>query len=318
MGDDYYSYDYDENYDEISLVRKFHDLPHLNSDLESQSKEFDIRYEDTWPGNNYTDSLLTVPVICGCIGILLLILLQIYLCISFSNGSPRPNGNRKNSKSQPWCSGKRIFAIIVLVAFTIGALTVSQLPLSGNAELGRGVSHMKDGLDFLQETFDDLESDGEDMVDDGNTVLDEFSSAASSGCPLANNLNEFMEDYLKAADSYLDNVNNVPGEIRLYTKGINRWLVNFKNQWLWPIYAVSMVTIVLMLLGGLFKCNFFTSFGYVLGIPLLLACLIFVTIMFSTLVSHSNRLHRSLMLGKSNCILDIFLHSPDALLLFFI
>lgn len=67
---------YNDTYIPSTIVRSIHNLPHLNYLLNKQSNTWDITSDSYW--NNYSKSVLTLPLIIGFSGLLLFFIL---LCI---------------------------------------------------------------------------------------------------------------------------------------------------------------------------------------------------------------------------------------------
>ena len=283
---------YDEDYSELTIVQRMHELPHLDSSLNSQSKEFDITYEEQW--NGYTRSLLTLPIICGSMGVLLVVLLQFYLFFSlFAKGS---------KARETRASFADLISTIILICITIGALIAAQIVLFGNAELDRGVSNLKDGLNYAEDTFIELTNSGYILIKNGNNVLKQLETAAGTGCSEVDTLNEFIAEYIDSVEDYLKYVEPVPGQVSFYHDGVDRWLVSFKNNTIWVLYAVMMITIGLLFCGGVLKFSCFTTLGYILGQPLSLVYFAIVTVTMIALVSFNQILPLLLINMRLHCI----------------
>ena len=317
-------YNYDEDYSELTIVQRMHELPHLDSSLNSQSKEFDITYEEQW--NGYTRSLLTLPIICGSMGVFLVLLLQLYLCGSCCLGSKNNTKDifysssierfwfrhfavkeTQNSIETSDCethrsnndttidpqaptrkylfAWQRLMAIVVIISIVAGAVGVAQMVLSGNAELGHGVGKLQGSLSFVEDTFDTLVSSGSSLVSDGDDLLNHLDNAASTGCPAADNFNEDIEIYIAQVEKFLRDVKPIPDHVSYYHDRVDTWLVDYKNYIIWALYATLMVTIGLLLFGGVFKLTCFSSLGYTMGQPLLLIYFACVTVEMAVLVS---------------------------------
>ena len=67
---------YNDTYIPSTMVKSIHNLPHLNYLLKKQSNTWDITSDSYW--NNYSKSVLTLPLIIGLSGLLLFFIL---LCI---------------------------------------------------------------------------------------------------------------------------------------------------------------------------------------------------------------------------------------------
>lgn len=294
--------DYDEGYSEIAIVRQMHELPHLDSSLQSSGKDFDISYdEDPW--NSYTQSLLTVPIICGAVAIALLLFFEIYLLYSccFSSRKARNmirarrrtdqanNTNNDNAASGSGeagtCTPRRLWMVLLIVLIGAGALACTQLPLFGNAELNRGVDVLKDGLDYIEDVFIELTNDGDSLTDDGNTLLDQLDTAANTGCPEASNFDDEIEEYLESVEEYLDFVEPIPDQVSFYHDGVDRWGVDFKNDTIWILYAVMMVTIFMLLIGAIFqKSRLCVLPAQCIAQPMLIIYFILVTVEMAVLI----------------------------------
>ena len=266
------------SYSAIDIVRQVHSLPHLNLELEQQSNDFDITYDDY--NNSYTQSLVTLPVLIGGLALFLLFAFQVYLLFaSCCACCPQRNALGESVRGK-----KTIRTRLALAVVIIGVFIVNQIVLFGNAELSRGVDHLKDGLDYLESTFKKLDDDGNKLLSYGDDLSAQWTNASLTGCAAAAQLVPYIDEYDSYVNDYLDVVSPVSDQCSDISDDAHDWAVGYKDDSIWILYAIIMVNAIVFSCGLLLQSGLLIGIGNVLAISVLLVYFILCTVEMIILV----------------------------------
>lgn len=272
------------DYEPLEIVRSMHSLPHLNARLQRQSNDFDIDHDELF--NSYTQSLLPLPIIIGALAILVLLVYHIYLCARCCccrqySEPPTPAEVKRNKER---CVSTRCKVLLLFVVCLLGTIICDQGVLVGNAALNKAVRKLDDGLDYLLDTFDSLVAAGDSLESDGDDLRELFNEAGNSGCAGAENLDQYIDDYDQYVSDYQDQVDSFPGEIDDAKDSVNKYGVQYKNYFLWALYAAILVAAAFLSIGILAKYDCWIYFSISLTDLILMFLFLILTIEMIILV----------------------------------
>ena len=248
---------YNNTYTVQDVVKQMHRLPHLDSALQTTSNDFGIYTDSTW--NDYTKSLLPLPLICMSLGLLSLLIFQCTVCCcGCFRKAPLPGTQRVNEWSATlslrYLLGGFILMTVVVVLF-------DQVILFGNGYLSSGISTSDDALNYLQNTFNDLNTYGNDLIVDGYHLRNDFTNATiKDNCQQAATLNAYLVDYFTYVDEYLSYISDVPDKCSNAQDALHQYGVHDKNSSIWAFYSMFIVCAGILLVGMLFS-NKYVIFG---------------------------------------------------------
>lgn len=235
------------------LVRTMHRTLHLDSSLQPISNDFNISYDSLL--NDYSKSLVPVPVICMALGMIAVVCLQLALCARLcckvckclpTVRTATPNEEQEESKRYNPRFNFLLFTFIALMALTI---IFDQALLFGSKFLTDGVNTSRDAIDYLFDLTTGLNSEGQQLLTYGNQLANDFSAAETSGCTAAATLSGYVDDYYGYVNDYLDYVSPLPGQCSGASDGIDKWGVTYKNQSIWVLYIMIMLGVILYSVG---------------------------------------------------------------------
>lgn len=233
---------YNDTYSPSLVVKQIHHIPHLDSHLQDQSHDFDVSVDSTW--NDYTRSLLPMPIICMTLAILSLFVFEIYrccMCCSCCKGKLDPliNGGRTPG------SNMLIYCRITVFILVLMVLSYDQSIFFGSAFISDGVSKADDALTYLYNTFSALNSYGGDLTSEGYVLQDDLTGAASNGCSQASGLSSYIDQYFSYVDDYMSYVQDVPDKCNNAQDSLDQYGNNYKTSSIWAFYAVFAVCLAI-------------------------------------------------------------------------
>jgi hypothetical protein len=230
----------DDDYTPSAIIRGMHRVPHLDHDLQKDDNNFAVTYEDRW--NDYSWSVLPMPIICGSIGLLVLAFVILYQCRTYcTRCCPRrhitdDDGFPKKLWNYRAASLVAIFVVLVVI----------QAIIFGNIYLTRGVHHTNNTLDYLQATFLSLNNSGADLYLQGKQL---DSNLKDTRCGPAKALRAGMSTYFDAIKQYRKQVTPIPLEIEHAQELLQLYGVDYKDRTVWVFYAVFILCSLFLILG---------------------------------------------------------------------
>mmetsp|Transcript_128658 Transcript_128658/g.251980 ORF Transcript_128658/g.251980 Transcript_128658/m.251980 type:complete len:490 (-) Transcript_128658:340-1809(-) len=249
----------DDSYSRLTIVEQMHQVPHLSSSLSQQDNTFDITVDSTW--NNYTKSLLVLPIICMSIALLAVLVFQCTTCC-FCCCTKKPLSN--DAALQSSNATKLWNTRIAFFVFLLCLVVFDQSLIFGSKYLSDGVSTASDGLDYVSDLFTQLDDYGEVLTDDGYVLQNDFElSYSENNCDQAQDLNAYISDYFNYVDDYTDLVKDVPGQCSDADDAIHKYGVDYKDKTVYVFYAVFLLCGIIFALGMVFssKSAIFTGFA---------------------------------------------------------
>ena len=232
---------YNDTYSVSETVKEVHQILHLNSHGQSSSTDFGITISSTW--NDYTKSLLPIPIICMSIALLALFIFEMWACCACCCRTEVDDDlPLVQRRAKPVDYSLRYYRIGFLV-FLIILVGFDQSILFGNKYLTNGVSNADDGLNYLESTFTDLNDYGDVLLADGYLLQDDFTNAyVKDNCQQANTLNSYLADYFSYVQDYQSYVADVPDKCNNAQDALHTYGVTYKNKTVWVFYAMFLVT----------------------------------------------------------------------------
>jgi hypothetical protein len=257
---------HNDTYTLLELVKQVHSIPHLNSALQKESNEFDVSTDSAW--NDYTRSLLPMPIICMSVALLMLFIFQIASCCTCCG----KNNNNLPKKPEIGLRKWRIALIVILVI----ALVFDQGIIYGNHFLSSGISKADDSLNYLQDTFTSLDDYGNVLLKDGNKIQIDFQKSYDiNNCAASSTLQDYFEDYFVYVNDYQSYVEDIPDKCSSAQDSLHLYGESYKNKTIWAFYAVFIVSIAvyafiafissqMVLCCGMFTTHFLLTFTFLL------------------------------------------------------
>lgn len=269
------SNDYSPSY----IVRQSHNILHLDSSLGEVSNDFAITYDSQW--NDYSRSLLPVPIICGALGVIAIVILQLSICFRMCCKSCRCLPRIRTSRA----GGTELFdrdtlpryrvLCFVFLAFAVIIILTNQMLLFGNRYLTEGVDTSHNGINFLQDLTTTLTNEGNDLLTYGDVLQSELESASSTCAPASSLATGVSTQYDSYVNDYLGYVQPIPGRCDDANNGLDTWEY-YKNTSLWALYAAVWLIIVTYTIGIFFKQRCLLQIG--LGFTQFVMLVIFLII----------------------------------------
>ena len=261
---------YNSTYIPSDDVQGFHELPHLNAQLQRQSSDFGITADSQW--NSYTQSLHPLPIICVSIALAAVVMFQ--LCFSlyyFWRHKPEvPYVHDRRVPTDP-LRNCRIAFVLMLVTIAVFA----QFIPVGNSYLTSGVSNSNNRLDYLDHTFTSLNTGGSTLNVEGNQLQLDFSDSYEiNDCDAAQQLDNLLPAYYASVNEYLSYIEDVPDQTQSFQDALNLYAVRYKNNAVWIFYGWFAVCPGVFFIGMFFNSRR-TVFGAV-GLAELIMCFVYL------------------------------------------
>jgi hypothetical protein len=244
------------SYEEIPVARMMHEVVHINPfTWSSVSNDFGLTYETYW--NDYSKSLVTIPVICMGIGIVAVLSLECFICWrpccckrlllisppSTGNQTTHRNPSAKQRFAHRIRSLYRSFYILFILA-----IATNQVLIFGSYELTKGVHTAQDGVNYVKDLFNDLDDYGNELISDGVILQQDFQYSLVS-CPEAQPLYDGMDEYFQYVNEYLDFVSPVPQQCSDADNNLQKWGIHYQSDSIWELYGIIMIVLGLYLFG---------------------------------------------------------------------
>jgi hypothetical protein len=237
--------EYNISYAPQNIVEQMHQVLHLTHSLAVTDNTFDITIHSTW--NDYTQSLLPIPLICMTLALLAVLVFQCTTCCvgcCCKRAEPDEELRKKHL---------RHYEIWFLLAFIV-VLLFDQTLIFGSKYLGKGVDTADGGLDYVGDTFTLLNAYGADLTADGLVIQSDFiNSANTNNCSEASSLNSYMDDYFVYVDDYTQQIQDIPNKVNDAQDALHKYGVDYKNKTVWVFYVMFIVCIVIYAVGLMLK-----------------------------------------------------------------
>ncbi len=249
------NHDDDLVYHPSNLVRQSHKILHLNENLQPVSNQFQPFKLFDW--NNYTKSLLPIPIICASLGIFAIFLLQLFLILRIFIKQLRflPSikvTGRKSLTLIKYAIDPRIFRIYK-ISIIILVILVDEILVFGSSYLSQGVSIAHDAINNLNYNITLLLDQGYSLNSTGNilhTDLYNASFTCNSAGSLASNMSTVFYPFV---NDYIDYLGPLPTKCNDAHNNLHKWGVDYKHSSIWSVYAFYMVLIALYIFGMWYK-----------------------------------------------------------------
>jgi len=261
---------YNGTYIPTDEVQGFHQLPHLNAQLQRRSGDFGITADSQW--NSYSQSLYPLPIICVGIALTAVVLFQLGFSLYYfwRHKSPVPYVHDRRVPTDP-LRNCRIAFVLMLVTIMV----FNQFIPVGNSYLTSGVSNSNNRLDYLDNTFTLLNTDGSTLNIDGTQLqLDFNNSYKVSNCAAAQQLDDALPAYYASVDEYLSYIKDVPDKAQDFQDALNLYAVRYKNNAVWMFYGWLTVCPGIFFIGMFFNSRR-TVYGAV-GLAELIMCFVYL------------------------------------------
>lgn len=237
------------------LIRSMHLLPHLSSDLESTSNTFAITQDSLW--NDYTESLLTFPIIIAFLGIFVLILLAtqfVFRCCFQSCKFAPDEINLANSSvdtAVKWIdriAGTRNSLSRRFLYFCLFILIADHIVFIGGAFLSRGIEKGDNALEFLEVASMGLTTAAYKLQEAGTSFNTNLNNGLNSCPDLYNNMNNYknvINDYSGYVNTFAEIAKPLPYYVSAFRQSFDEWFVNKKNASVWALYTVIVVQLAI-------------------------------------------------------------------------
>jgi hypothetical protein len=184
-----------------SAIISLHNTPHLNSDFSSSSNDFAITSDSVW--NSYSQSVLTLPILIGAIGIFFVLSFQLFWCCKTCccSGTTRSGGTTRTEvyawMKEKISSRRRVtvwyYTFMVIIFFSMAAY------YSAVISINNGFDTYYDSLNYLDDSFTTLSYEGDVLAQQS---VDLSSKLAMSNCSAAPAISDSLQFYDSAIDEY--------------------------------------------------------------------------------------------------------------------
>lgn len=252
-------YSNNQSYTAIGAVQFTHQILHLSPSLHEVSNTFNITYDNYY--NEYTRSLLPIPILCGALGILALFIFQFALCArlcccTWCRCVPELSRNRNEELDELIVKPCRNWLKWVFVVTAVLTILTDQTLIAGKIRLTTGVSKARDSIDYLSNVFNLLNDDASLLYDYGDELTFDFSSSYDNGngCQYSDDLLAGISTYDEYVDEFDDFVSPVPSQLTSASNDVQRWGIKYPNYFLWALYGLILIFVSLFLL-SYFACG---------------------------------------------------------------
>jgi hypothetical protein len=218
--------------------------------------DFNITYSSQL--NDYSKSLLAIPMICMALGIFGIIIFQISLCCRICVPACRcipkidtqaTDGLIDEEEIKRATGPKYTSLLCIFLLFALFTLCAVQILIFGNSYLTNGVNSSLDSIDYVNTLFNGLDDDGNNLLTYGQVLYNDLNSAGNGGCTTASSLSTFYTSYKDSVDDYLSYVSPVPDKVSIIHDDLELWGNEYRANAVWVMYAVFIVLTLLYLIG---------------------------------------------------------------------
>lgn len=257
-------------YHTLYVVRQTHRLPHLDENLNTVSNDFGITSDSLW--NDYTRSLLPLPIIVGVVLIISVVAFQAALlcrfCFKCCNCSPKNLRASTNTYPSALNAARKIdrsrtCLIIFFFVFCFLVVVAQHGIFVGRLHISDAVHKFSDSIDALSVTASDLVDIGYDMDTSGESVEDKVDAAVPT-CPQANNIYPYIETYDDAVGDYIDLMEPISGDSDNLDDYLHDVVLHNMKIAIWCMYAAIMGCVMIYLVA--YACRSKTTMKVGIGL----------------------------------------------------
>jgi hypothetical protein len=227
-----------DNYSPIPIVAQCHNIKHLDPALQEVDNTFYYDVNGTFY-NEYTESLVTVPLIILVLGfIATLIVSGVLLYRAYSK-------NKETGKAdQAFVSIQ--FLVKLLVAGCLLTLLADQTVFFANQSFTAGVKTSRDALNALNTRFSDLHSYGQLLSTIGQDFNTNFAAAVGTCQGIKNEstaIGTLMFHYDFVVTSYVGFMEPIPGNTDEFKSYVDT-AESYKDGFVWIVYILVLCTLL--------------------------------------------------------------------------
>lgn len=266
------------------LVRLTHATPHLSSGLAARSNEFALDSDSLSDlrSTSYGRSLLVLPIIIGCFGMLMgiVFMLSVIARICFKSCRFEPDRDEVKGVSkkelQEWTRRhitRRETKKVQFIALFLLALAAIHVAYLGNQYLTLGFRNAVGSIDYMVDVFEALEVEGDSLQADG-AVMAAGIAAALPNCSQAAAAQSHLADYDAAVAEYNAVVDPVPSELHDISGYSEKYGLVWRTLSMFCIYAAVMLVLVVYGVAYYFAWRSLMALVTVLNLLVIFALLI--------------------------------------------
>lgn len=288
-----------EDYSPSAVVRATHRTPHLSSGLERRDGSFALDSESASDlrSSAYGRSLMVLPVIIGCVGLLvgIIFMLTIISRICFKTCRFEPDRDEVKGVTKQalreWTEKhiarreRQQIQFFIYFALALAAIHVAYV---GNQYLTLGFRSAVKSIDFVADTFDVLDAQGGSLQSDGVTLA-EGLARAQANCSEASVAVDYLEDYDVAVEEYNDVVGPVPGKLYSTSRSAREYGLVWRNLSMYCMYAGVVLILVIYAISYFFAWRSMMALVTVLNLIGMFLLLILCVFEMILVVSDHNR-----------------------------
>lgn len=230
-------------------IRNIHNTPHLNYNLEPHSNEFAITSDSIW--NSYSQSIITLPIIIGLLGITCVICFQFFWCCEACccRKMTRAEGTTRQ-EILDWMKNKiESRKRVTLMFYILIAMVVISMATyySAVVDVNDGFNTYYDALDYLDNTFTVLADEGDTLQQEGVYLSYNFGNSTCEAAPYLLDSVTVYQAYVSDYMSYVEPVQDPVSNAHDQGKYFNTW----KMVVLWSVAGLIYITLILFFLSHL-------------------------------------------------------------------
>jgi hypothetical protein len=282
-----------DKYGPASINRHMHRCPHIeinNHRLHTVSNDWGVSDGHYW--GPYTESLITLPVIIGCIGTLALLIFGFALCFRCCGWCTCAPFVIIGKDGQQYITRQALTNKVIvgscMCVFILFVLIVDQTVIFGDRGLNQAVHVLDMDIDFLSNQFGILNTNGVQLEANGQYLLNNATLAVNSGCTAAATTIDDINNFNDNVASYQSFVEPLPGYTSNAKHEVHKYGVRDRKISLWVLYAVSMLAAVIFIISMATESKalsvFNVSYSWIVVEALIIFCCLAMILLVSDIM----------------------------------
>lgn len=266
-------------YEVLDIVKTIHSFPHINSNFQKESNHFNIEINNL--KNNYTESVVFLPILLTCLFFISFLLFQLSLCCRVClpccrciNNEPLRTSINSMALWTEKVTKSRISLTRAFWVFVFLTLIACQGIIFTGIYLIKGGQQGIDSANNLYDIATDLQDSGENLDTSGNIVLD-LASQSIPTCPQASYVQSYADDFNTYVSDYMDIIDPIPNDLNKMEDFLKTYGLSVATISVWSTYAAVIVSVVFIVIAYLSKNRVAVKFSIAWGLIIIHCILIF-------------------------------------------
>jgi hypothetical protein len=244
-------------YTPLGIIKKVHNLPHLNSNFERTNNNFNIDPNDLQ--NEYFESLLVLPIIFTSLIFIAFSIFGLALCCRVCcpccrcvDSGPLRTSIHSMALWTEKVTNSRVSLIRAFWSFVCLSFLACQGIIAAGIFFLMGSSRGIDSANNLYDIAIVLKDSGEDLEVSGEIILN-LTARAIPTCPEASYVQNYADDFDQYVTDYQDIIDPIPNDLNHLEDFLHTYGIEVASIAVWSTYSIVSLCLIAIVVTYLFK-----------------------------------------------------------------